>query len=147
MIMTYWIYPQMSILFLFSINLTLQLIIVIDWEAYWIPDLLQVMTLLLLLYVQVSWSQLLFSGLVGVLLLTLTLLRPNQFGMGDVKLVSILSLGITISDFPHYLMLASGSALTYFLIKKRGPEKRIPFGPFLIFSFLMINLIRCLLES
>lgn len=143
MIMIYWIYPQMPIIYIFLINLAFQLLIVIDWEAYWIPDLLQVAVLFLLLYAQTTWTQIFFAGFIACLLFILCLLFPRSFGMGDVKLLSILSLGITISDFPNYLMLASGSALLYSLTMKKGPEKRIPFGPFLILAFLMTNLIRC----
>jgi leader peptidase (prepilin peptidase) / N-methyltransferase len=78
---------------------------------------------------------------VGGAFLVLTLVRPDGFGMGDVKLIAVMGLFLGDAALAAVLIaLLAGSLVGLALIARHGPaaaKSTIPFGPFLALGALL----------
>ena len=65
----------------------------------------------------------------------------NQFGMGDVKMMTMMGLGFNFDKILNFIFVSFLLASIYSLFKilfRKNKDNNIAFGPFLIISFLMI---------
>lgn len=146
LIWTFYIFTSLPLWFKLTFTLVTLLIVFCDIHSLYVPDVLQVL-LLLLLVVYVYSSNLLVLSQFYLLLSTLTallliaLLRPGSLGGADIKALSILSLGIPLSLFPLFLLLASLFALLFILgrfLVTNSYQEPIPFLPFIMLSFYCV---------
>jgi prepilin signal peptidase PulO-like enzyme (type II secretory pathway) len=77
----------------------------------------------------------------GGAFLVLALVRPDGFGMGDVKLIAVIGLFLGDAVLAAVLIaLLAGSLVGLCLIARHGPaagKSTIPFGPFLALGALL----------
>ena len=134
----------------------------IDFRYYLLPD---IFTLLIAIigatYCLLGWSTIsIRDALIGVVFGALLLGLPaisyfyytkhEGLGRGDIKLLATLGFWIHYTQLPLLLLIASCFGLIYVIIINRSivllfnralmQEKRIPFGPFILFSAYMILL-------
>lgn len=123
---------------------------VIDQHHMIIPDSLQVCLLALFLISHLATGQLfqvsyLLSavGMFAIVYLC-DLLVPDGLGGGDIKLLVTLSYGYGFERITLILFFASFIALVSMVIrhqvKKANIQNSIPFGPFIVISFLLVEL-------
>ena len=145
--------------FLFSLKLFLALIlsslfiivIVTDFKYYIIPDSILVISLLLIYIYNyldkgfisslkyLGYGLVIFIFIYSVMLIGNTILKKESLGGGDVKLLGVL--GTTFLPLLSFFSLTIASVLAlipalYISIKTK--DKIIPFGPFIVFSFLLV---------
>ncbi len=148
----YYLYDISYELFAYMIITSLVLIIFVSDFKYLVildyPLFIGVIIILILKYIYFGFEGFkyaLISGLFLVLLLLFVKLVGDRvfgresLGWGDVKLASFMGVVLGIRLGLASLVLGSFIALpyaTYYVSKKQ--EKEIPFGPFLIFSVLII---------
>jgi prepilin signal peptidase PulO-like enzyme (type II secretory pathway) len=86
-------------------------------------------------------GRLLAALVAGGAFLALALVRPDGFGMGDVKLIAVIGLFLGDAVLGAVLVaLLAGSLLGLALIVRHGPaaaKATIPFGPFLALGALL----------
>ena len=123
---------------------------VIDQHHVIIPDSLQVCLLALFLISHLATAQLFqvsyLLSAVGMFAIAYLcdLLVPDGLGGGDIKLLIILSYGYGFERMTLILFFASFIALVSIVIRhharKANIQKPIPFGPFIVISFLLVEL-------
>jgi len=120
-------------------------ITLIDLKTMRIPDSLVIAFALFSFYPAIYDGQYL-ENLYGLLFLggfflIILFIFPGGFGGGDLKLATAIgfNLGINLSIVALEIALISGAiiGLTYGLLSGRGLRIKIPFGPFLYFSYLI----------
>lgn len=147
----------MVLLFLdLIIGTCLLLIAVIDAKTFIIPDRLSFFVIgAALLRIMFSGGEdivdPLLGGLVALLVFEATRrimahrLKRDALGMGDVKLMIGGGLWIGLSSLPAAILLACLGGIGHFAILAlfyRSPirERKIPFGPYLVFGLLIMKL-------
>jgi len=68
----------------------------------------------------------------------LTVRNLEAIGLGDVKLIAALGAWLGISNLAPLLLYASLAGILYTIAFNKNVTKRMPFGPFLIFSGLLV---------
>lgn len=141
-----------ALAFVFSLLLV---IAIADYLYLLIPDRFQLLLLFSVLFRQavlpvVDWPAAFISLFVIFSLLFFTSLAlPDGIGGGDVKLLSILSLAFGLEPTLFIILLASFSAGSYFLhthmAKGSSLQRRLPFGPFLAASAVVVHFAQLLL--
>lgn len=142
---TLLVFSDTHILFCILFSTTILLMIFCDIHAMLVPDLLQVILLVICSYYlfispYLAYGQIFLALCTLFSLIFLSLLRPGSLGGADVKLLSILSLCIPIPDFPQFLFFSSATALVYLVfmgVYKKNLEKPIPFIPFIFAGFFI----------
>nr|WP_321292523.1 prepilin peptidase [uncultured Trichococcus sp.] len=142
----------LALAFMFSLLLVIS---IADYLYQLIPDRFQLLLLLGVLFRQAvlpvaDWTAAFISFLVIFSLLFFTSLAlPDGIGGGDVKLLSILSLAFGLEPTLFIILMASFSAGSFFLhtyLTKAGSlQRRIPFGPFLAASAVVVHFAQVLL--
>ena len=118
-----------------------------DLRSRRIPNLILLLSFFAIAALQLSLAggrQLVFSLLAGFVPLLVfglaSLCRPKAVGMGDVKLLALLSFALGIRAFAVVLLLASLFALLaatgMTLRKRKTPDGPIPFAPFVTLGLL-----------
>ncbi|CZQ96103.1 prepilin peptidase [Trichococcus ilyis] len=135
-----------ALAFLFSLLL---IIAIADYLYLLIPDRFQLLLLIGVVFRQMTlpftdWPTAFISSLAIFSLLFFTSLAlPDGIGGGDVKLLSILSLAFGLEPTLFIILLASFSAGFYFLhsylTKNCSLRRRLPFGPFLAASAVVVH--------
>ena len=78
-------------------------------------------------------------GLVYILRWTYLTFRGQEgIGLGDAKIIAVLGAWLGISDLTTLLLCASLSGILYTVLMNRNGSKYMAFGPFLIFSAMMV---------
>ena len=81
-----------------------------------------------------------FSSIIMFIIFIILSLLTGQFGMGDVKMMFFMGLGMLPERIIHFLFTSFLIAFIYsiyiILFKKSRYDNTIPFGPFLIIGFL-----------
>ena len=151
-------YLQYNISLLFFVNffiyLTLLIIAAVDYYSYRIPNLLVFILLLLSVIkftifpvnieLKIVSAVLTVSIFVIINLSTQKLLKKETIGYGDIKLIGV---SFLLLDFPlqfvwlwfSALIAIPGFYLLKFFNQKYKMEKRIPFGVFMSFTFILIK--------
>ena len=149
-----WLDP----LFWLGIGILLILVIIIDGTKKIIPDWLNVMLLAWTgIYLGIeTWGGILTvnellirvgvglgTGLVflGLHYLVLKIYKRDGFGLGDVKLLTVLGLllgwpNVLVMAFLSFMLGAVGG-LVMMWVKKKGRKTEIPFGPFISVAAIM----------
>lgn len=132
----YIIYESpMFILHLILITL-LHIFFLTDLMAFWLPDVIQFFVLLISYWIGYSpfnhWSVYFF---ISTILFIFYYINPNWIGGGDLKLILILTLLIGTDLFPYFLLLSACIGLIWFTLSK---QTKIPFGPSIIISFIIL---------
>jgi prepilin signal peptidase PulO-like enzyme (type II secretory pathway) len=142
---------QLVFLILFYLILSILILLFItDYEKMLLPDgplflgILLVILLLLITGKPIIWEALFHGFTLSFFILFLFFVTMKKgMGLGDVKLVillgSLLGWTGTLSLITLASLIGSLVGITLILFKKASFGKAIPFGPFLIVSF-MINL-------
>lgn len=125
--------------------LILEMMAMIDFHNFWVPDLLQVMLCVCIISTQPSLSHFLFAIMICALLATISFLFPQSFGGADIKCLSLLALYFSWHDFSLLLILSSLLALIYYYLSSLGkiyysPEVYIPFVPFIAIAFYIVHI-------
>lgn len=114
----------------------LHILLLTDIMAFWLPDIFQLVLLFIIYLIGVSpfinWLIYLY---ISVALLLFYLFKSNWIGAGDIKLILLLTLLIGTDLFPYFLLLSASIGLLWVLISQNN---KIPFGPAIIISFLII---------
>ncbi|TNV68339.1 prepilin peptidase [Trichococcus shcherbakoviae subsp. psychrophilus] len=141
-----------TLAFVFSLLLV---IAIADYLYLLIPDRFQLLLLFGVVFRQTvlpvtDWPAAFISLFVIFSLLFFTSLAlQDGIGGGDVKLLSILSLAFGLEPTLFIILLASFSAGSYFLhthMAKGSPlQRRLPFGPFLAASAVVVHFAQLLL--
>lgn len=141
-----------ALAFMFSLLL---IIAIADYLYLLIPDRFQLLLLFGVVFRQATlpaadWPAAFISFFVIFSLLFFTgLALPDGIGGGDVKLLSILSLTFGLEPTLFIILLASFSAGSYFLhshmAKGSSLQRRLPFGPFLAASAIVVHFAQMLL--
>nr|WP_319215786.1 prepilin peptidase [uncultured Trichococcus sp.] len=141
-----------ALAFMFSLLLVIS---IADYLYLLIPDRFQFLLFLGVVFRQatlpaVDWAAAFISFLVIFSLLFLTgLALPDGIGGGDVKLLSILSIAYGLKPTLFIILSASFSAGSYFLhsslTKDLSLQRRLPFGPFLAASAVVVHFAQVLL--
>lgn len=148
-LLTFSLFPDTHSLFIVLFTLTMLLMTFCDIHAMYIPDLLQFFLLALCLYYLVISSytpsqQIILAICTFSSLIFLSTLRPNSIGGADIKLLTILSLCIPITEFPLFLFFSSSSALISLGLRWIYTQKfyrPIPFIPFIFIGFYLIYIV------
>lgn len=136
----FYLFPNTVLLSLFVLY-SLLLMALIDYYRFWVPDLLQVLLLILALIYQPSIAQVLYGCFIFACLSLICFLRPNRIGMADIKLLSILALLLPIEQYPRFLGLAATLGLLMYLCPSltQSKFKSIPFVPAIFFAYILIT--------
>lgn len=133
-----------------SILLALILVVLLfiawtDWQTYLMPDRLLIVLFLMLVCVRILDPRPAFPYivaaiilLIGALMLRLILMKAlgrDVLGIGDVKLMPILGLGLRPEDIAPFLIWAGILGIGTHFIKR--DEGVFPFGPALILAFFI----------
>ncbi|ETX11671.1 hypothetical protein MUS1_10250 [Marinomonas ushuaiensis DSM 15871] len=120
---------------------------VIDLEHKLIPDECCVIILICALSIHLL-NMTLETSVLGILigycfayslrLFYSTIRKQEGIGLGDVKLISALSAWLGISNLSALLLCASLVGILYTITFNKGGSEQIPFGPFLIFSGIIV---------
>lgn len=123
---------------------------IIDAQQQLLPDLLTIPLLWIGLIYQMQFGNLpaaVIGAIAGYLSLWILywlfkLLRNKEaLGYGDFKLTAALTAWIGWQQLPYLLTLASILSILYFLLlTNRNPTQTLPFGPFLITAFTLLQL-------
>lgn len=143
LLLTSFIFPQMSLVYIGLFSLVLMLMVFCDILALWVPDLLQAGLGILSVYYIVEnfypvshlWHALLLLSILAVLVY----LKREALGGADIKLLAILSVLLPLEALGLFLFLASFFALAYVLMFKSKTAK-IPFVPFIVMAFYCLKL-------
>jgi Flp pilus assembly protein protease CpaA len=118
-----------------------------------IPNWLTIFSMFLFLIVRLFYHPLgisyYLSGLLTALaLLIFSMLLPNALGGGDIKLFGVIGLALGgllpfLIFLVAYILIAVFYVFIYIVnvIKKREQLKYIPFGPYILFAFLIYSVI------
>lgn len=153
----YYFYAT-DMLQLFALAFVFSLLLVIaiaDYLYLLIPDRFQLLLFFGVVFRQVvlpvaDWPAAVISFFVIFSLLFFTSLAlPDGIGGGDIKLLSILSFTFGLEPTLFIILLASFSAGSYFLhthMKKGSSlQRRLPFGPFLAASAVVVHFAQMML--
>jgi prepilin signal peptidase PulO-like enzyme (type II secretory pathway) len=133
-----------SIFSIIIITMCLSISSFVDIEFYELPDELTLLVGIFLvplsIYLHDGIS--IITGIILFLIFFMAALLTDNLGMGDVKLVLALGLGIKLSYLIQFMFIAF-LGLTLFgairaLIFKKSLKEEVPFGPFLIASFIIL---------
>lgn len=138
------IWIKMIINILFSIiGGVLSSSFVIDMRYRELPDensIIAGISVFLISLIMGRYSVVLSSVIMFVVFFVISVVT-NQFGMGDVKMMSLMALGFLPNKILSFLytsfFIASVYSIGKLVLKKAG-DKKISFGPFLIIGFLLI---------
>lgn len=116
-----------------------------DWQTYLMPDRLLIILFLMLTLVRILDPRQAFPYLItaiilllGALMIRLILMKTlgrDVLGIGDVKLMPILGLGLQPEDIAPFLIWAGILGIATHFIKSE--EGVFPFGPAIILAFLI----------
>jgi len=120
---------------------------IIDLEHKLIPDECCVVILICALLIHLM-STTLESSVLGMLVgycftyilryIYVTFRKQEGIGLGDVKLISILGAWLGISNLAPLLLCASSAGILYTIAFNKNGSEQIAFGPFLIFSGMIV---------
>lgn len=114
----------------------IHILLLTDIMAFWLPDIFQLVLLFIIYLIGFSpfidWLIYLY---ISVILSLFYLIKSNWIGAGDIKLILLLTLLIGTDLFPYFLLLSACIGLLWILISQKN---KIPFGPSIIISFLII---------
>ncbi|WP_223232385.1 A24 family peptidase [Marinomonas arctica] len=79
-----------------------------------------------------------FSLICGLRQCCLVIRRYEGIGLGDAKLVAALGAWLGLSNLSALLLCASLSGILYTILINQNGSKQIAFGPFLIFSAILV---------
>jgi len=151
-----YIYFSLSLEFFIMIIIisALSVIIVTDFNYYYISDRVIIISLILELVVYIYYLSIkeigyyLLSGIV-LFLIMLTIkffgdkiFKRESLGGGDVKLVALIGMSLGIINAITSLIISSVLALISSLVlMKKNEEKLIPFGPFLLIGTIIMYIL------
>lgn len=149
------------VLFYFKYSISLELvqylimicvlitITLIDYKLYIIPDELVIVGVIIrFLFLLLTRKRLIITTSINGLLVFVFMnifvmimnkvFKQESMGGGDVKLFSMLSLFLPITDFFYLVFMSCLFGFLYILIKK---DRLIPFGPLICISFVIMMVI------
>jgi leader peptidase (prepilin peptidase)/N-methyltransferase len=143
-----WLYDDVYELLLHSILFSaLITAAIIDAEHKLIPDECCGVALASALLINLT-HQTLESSILGLLIgyiflyvirwLYHTVRNQEGIGLGDVKLVAVLAAWLGLLNLAPLLLCASLSGILYNGVLNKKDTKQVPFGPFLIFSAILV---------
>ncbi|MCB5162770.1 prepilin peptidase [Marinomonas algarum] len=119
----------------------------IDIKYKLLPDECSLITASVALLVSIdtnTTSEHIIAMIIGFFLITslrwffLVTRNIEAIGLGDAKLVAALGAWLGITALPTLLLYASVSGLFYSLAHKKTVQRKVAFGPFLIFSAILV---------
>ncbi|MFD1383752.1 prepilin peptidase [Rhodanobacter aciditrophus] len=127
---------------------SLLLALIIDAEHQWIPDQCSVwvsMSAFILMYSQgqdpsinLLFALFAYFLIVSLRWLFLKVRKVEAIGLGDAKLLAALVFWLGPTALSPILLMASITGMGFHILTKKQMSERIPFGPFLIISALLI---------
>lgn len=108
-----------------------------------LPDennLIMGVSLFIVSLITLDYKVILTAIFIFIIFFTMSIVT-NQFGMGDVKMMTMMGLGFNFDKILSFIFLSFLLASIYSLFKilfRKNKNNNIAFGPFLIISFLMI---------
>ena len=127
---------------------SLLLALIIDAEHQWIPDQCSVwvgMSAFILMYSQgqdpsinLVFALFAYFLIVSLRWLFLKVRKVEAIGLGDAKLLAALVFWLGPTALSPILLMASITGMGFHILTKKQMSERIPFGPFLIISALLI---------
>lgn len=121
------------------ISLILMFIAIVDYYTY---DIYLISVLLLLIAILIyklpSYTVLISTAILITPLLLLTLCNKDSLGLGDIQLLSVISLLNTLQDNLILLLTACLIALMHIPVYKKKKIRYIPFAPYIVISAYLI---------
>ena len=139
--------------FLFMIYGLLYIVLLLmtafDYLYFILPDWLQALLFFLFFTLHLysptlSWKNAFFGlSIIFSIGILASFIISDGIGGGDLKLMASLGFAMGLKNASFILFLSSGLGICFFgwqsLFHNRNLKQGIPFGPFLIFSFFLIN--------